>query len=210
MRRPSLPTLTALIAALAAIGISALVVWNQISTTAPLSGGGAVINFAPSTEVGGPFELINGEGETVTEKAFLGGYSLVYFGYTYCPDVCPTELSNIVAAMDAMDPALAEKITPFFITIDPERDTPEVVKDYAAAFHPRMIGLTGDIDAIRDIAQSYRVYFAKAGEGEDYLMDHSGYVYLIGPDGDLATMFRPNADAPSMGGVLETFVSKSG
>ncbi len=212
MRRPSLPVLTALIAALAAIGLSALVVWNQLSNTTSSSGIASVVNFMPATAVGGSFSLTNSDGETVTDQTLAGNYSLLYFGYTYCPDVCPTELSNIAAALDLMKPALADQITPVFITIDPERDTPTVAQDYASAFHPRMIGLSGDAKSVGATAKAFHVYFAKVagGEDDDYLMDHSGFVYLMGPDGALTTMFRPNADPERMASVLENFVERAG
>lgn len=135
--------------------------------------------------IGGPFTLENGNGQTVTSNTYRGKYMLVYFGYTYCPDVCPTTLSAIAAALDKLGPK-AKDIVPIFITVDPQRDTPAVVKRYAAAFSPIMVGLTGTPDEIARVAKEYRVYYAKhvTGPGpDDYSMDHSSIIYLMGPNG---------------------------
>jgi len=135
--------------------------------------------------IGGPFTLENGSGKTVTDRDFRGKYMLVYFGYTFCPDVCPTTLNAVADAMDRLGPA-AKEIRPVFITVDPKRDTPSVVKDYAAAFGPSITGLTGTPDQIAQVAKEYRVYYAehRTGPGAgDYTMDHSSILYLIGPDG---------------------------
>lgn len=153
-----------------------------------------------TAEFGGAFELVNTEGETVTEADFQGGYQLIYFGYTYCPDVCPTALSTMSRALDRFaerDAAAARKVTPVFITVDPGRDTVEVMRSYVQHFHPRLIGLTGTAEQVRQAAKAYRVYYAKvedAGSSE-YLMDHSSYVYLMGPQGRLLTHFT-HRDSP--------------
>lgn len=141
--------------------------------------------------VGGPFTLVDHTGKTVTDADFRGRFLLVFFGYTFCPDVCPTELNAITVAMDKLGP-LAEKVTPVFITIDPHRDTVEKLKSYVADFHPRLVGLTGSEEQVAAAARAYRVYYKKAGgdkAGEDYLVDHSSYVYLMGPDGVFLTHF---------------------
>ena len=148
---------------------------------------------AAGIELGGPFRLIDHRGRTVSEADFLGSYLLVYFGYGFCPDVCPTELMNIGVAMDELG-ADADRVIPIFITVDPARDTVAFLKDYVAAFDSRMVGLTGDAESIAQVAKAYRVYYAKAEieDGAEYLMDHSSYVYLMGPDGKFVTMFRYN------------------
>jgi protein SCO1/2 len=141
--------------------------------------------------IGGPFMLINQDGRTVSDRDFRGRLMLVYFGYTYCPDVCPTELQNMALALDALG-ADAAKVQPIFVTIDPARDTPEQLKSYVASFHDRLIGLGGSAEAIAAAAKAYRVYYARGGgSGADYLMDHSGFVYLIGRDGAYVAHFRP-------------------
>lgn len=136
--------------------------------------------------VGGPFELVNGDGETVTQADFAGRHMVVYFGFTYCPDICPTELIAVADALDLLDADEAQEFQPIFVTVDPERDTPDVVKDYVGNFHERMVGLTGSPEQIREAARAYRVYYAKQ-EQEDpdipYQMAHSSYIYVMGPDG---------------------------
>ena len=142
--------------------------------------------------IGGPFTLLDGNGKTVTEKDFRGKYMLVYFGYTFCPDVCPTTLNAVADAMDKLGPA-ASSIQPLFITVDPKRDTPAVVKQYAAAFGPKIEGLTGTPEEIAEVAKEYRVYYAehRTGPGpNDYSMDHSSVLYLMGPNGDFVAPVR--------------------
>jgi protein SCO1/2 len=144
--------------------------------------------------IGGDFALTNSKGATVRWGDFAGKYRIVYFGYTFCPDVCPTDMSRVAQGLKqlkASDPALASKIIPIFITIDPERDTPAIVGEFAAAFSPDVVGLTGTSEQIAAAAKAFKVFYAKgeAVEGGGYLMDHSNIVYLFGPDGaPLATL----------------------
>lgn len=158
-------------------------------------------------ELGGPFALVDQDGREVTQVDYAGRWMLVYFGYTYCPDVCPTELGAMAAAMDLLGPR-AERVAPVFITIDPERDTPETLRAYVAQFHPRLQGLTGTPEATGAVARRYRVYHAQARRQGDtpYLVDHSSFIYLVGPDGRVRTLFRPQtppeAMAASMAGLI--------
>jgi len=155
--------------------------------------------------VGGPFSLVNQDGKRVTEKDFLGNYMLVFFGYTYCPDVCPTELQVMTAALDQLGPE-ASRIQPVFVSVDPARDTPEVLKAYVANFGPRLIGLTGTEAEVAAIAKAYRVYYAKAGNGAsatDYLMDHSSIIYLMGPDGRFVKHMPYTTDAAKLATELK-------
>jgi protein SCO1/2 len=155
--------------------------------------------------VGGPFSLIDQDGRRVTEKDFLGKYILVFFGYTYCPDICPTELQVMSAALDQMGPE-AGRIQPIFVSIDPARDTPEVLKAYVANFGPRLIGLTGSPEEVAAIAKAYRAYYAKAGNGStatDYLMDHSSIIYLMGPDGRFVKHMPYTTDAAKLATELK-------
>jgi protein SCO1 len=145
-----------------------------------LSGGGS-----GPTAIGGPFNLEDGNGKPVTDRDFRGQYMLVYFGYTFCPDVCPTTLNAVADAMDKLGPA-ASQVRPVFITVDPARDTPAVVKQFAAAFGPRITGLTGTPEEIAKVAKEYHVYYAehRTGPGaNDYSMDHSSILYLMDPKG---------------------------
>jgi protein SCO1/2 len=144
-----------------------------------------------SALVGGPFTLTDHKGRTVTEKDFLGRYMLVFFGFTNCPDICPTGLQVVSAALDQLG-TKAEQIVPVLITVDPERDTSEVLAEYVKAFHPNMVGLTGSLENIQAVAKAYRVYFKKAQSGtdpKDYTMDHTSIIYLMGRDGKFITHF---------------------
>lgn len=144
-----------------------------------------------SALVGGPFTLVDHTGRTVTDQTFLGRYMVVFFGFTNCPDICPTGLQVMSAALDQLG-TKAEQIVPVLITIDPERDTPQVLADYVKAFHPSMVGLTGSLENIQSVAKAYRVYFKKVQSGsdpKDYSMDHTSIIYLMGRDGRFITHF---------------------
>jgi len=133
--------------------------------------------------VGGPFELTDHTGHRRTDVDFRGKLVVLYFGYTSCPDVCPTELQAITLALDKLGTA-ADRVQPLFVTVDPERDTPARLADFISAFDPRFVALTGAMPAIRKAALAYRVYFAKAATtAESYPVDHTGFVYLVGADG---------------------------
>ena len=144
--------------------------------------------------IGGPFHLTDQTGKSRTDADFRGQYLLVYFGYTNCPDVCPTTLQTITNALDKLGPEAA-KVTPIFITVDPERDTADVLRAYASNFHPRLVALTGSATEIAAAAKAYRIYYAKVGEGPNYSMDHSSIVYLMGPDGKYLGHFGMEATA---------------
>jgi protein SCO1/2 len=171
---------------------------------APLPSAGGGLQVAQGLTLGGPFSLVDETGRAVTERDFAGGWMLVYFGFTYCPDVCPTELGTMAAAVDALDPALAERVVPVLVTIDPERDTPAALADYVSRFHPRMRGLTGTPEQIAEVARRYRVYYAKARrpDATDYLMDHSSFIYLVAPDGRVRTLFRPETTPEAMAAAM--------
>jgi protein SCO1/2 len=159
--------------------------------------------------VGGPFTLQDGNGKQVTDRDFRGKYMLVYFGYTFCPDVCPTTLNEVADAVDRLGPK-ADRLQPIFITVDPKRDTPSVVKQYTAAFSPRLIGLTGSPEQIAQVAKEYRVYYAehRAGPGPgDYTMDHSSILYLMGPDGKFIAPIRADETGAEMAADLARFIS---
>jgi protein SCO1 len=139
--------------------------------------------------IGGPFTLTDQNGKRVSDRDFDGRYRLVYFGYAYCPDVCPTDLAKLGVALRGLeksDPALAARIAPIFITVDPERDTPQVIKRFVENFHPRLIGLTGTRAEIDQAAGVFRVWHQKQkpGAGGGYLVDHTAITYLMGPKGE--------------------------
>ena len=146
--------------------------------------------------VGGPFELTDQDGNAVTDQSFKGKLMLIYFGFTFCPDACPTALGVMSAALDKLDVA-ADRVVPILITVDPARDTPPVLKDYVSNFHPRMVGLTGTPEQIAKVAKEYRVFYAKApGTAPDeYLMDHTLLIYLMDGDGKYLAHFGPDATA---------------
>lgn len=159
--------------------------------------------------VGGPFSLTDQDGKRVTDHDFRGKYMLIFFGYTFCPDVCPSELQVMSAALDELG-AAADKIQPIFITIDPARDNPETLKVYVSNFYPRLIGLTGTDDEIAAVAKAYRVYYAKAQGSEnktDYLMDHGTILYLMGPDGKFVTHFTYGTEAKGLAEALRQSIS---
>jgi len=140
-------------------------------------------------DVGGPFRLIDHNGKTVSDADFRGRYMLIYFGYSFCPDVCPTTLSVMAQALDRLG-GENRRVTPIFITIDPERDTPKVLGDYMKAFGPNFVGLTGSAAAIKDAEKKYRVYAVKKPlERGGYGMDHSSVLYLMGPDGRMISFY---------------------
>lgn len=138
-------------------------------------------------KIGGPFVLTDQDGKPVTDRSFAGKYRIMYFGYTYCPDVCPTTAQTIGAAMrslDKSDPAVSAKVVPIFVTVDPERDTPKVVGQFVHAFYPRFVGLTGSPAAITATARAYGVFAAKEKPTANggYLVEHSNAAYLMDPD----------------------------
>jgi protein SCO1 len=158
-----------------------------------------------AVSIGGPFTLEDGSGKPVTDRDFRGKYMLVYFGYTFCPDVCPTTLTAVADAMDKLGSAAA-RIQPVFITVDPKRDTPAVVKQYAAAFGPNIRGLTGTPEEIAKAAKEYRVYYAehRTGPGpDDYSMDHSSVLYLMSPDGAFVAPVRADQSGDEIAANLK-------
>ena len=147
--------------------------------------------------VGGPFSLVDHTGRRVTEKDFKGRYMLVMFGFTSCPDICPSGLQIMSAALDKLGPK-ADRITPLFVTVDPERDTPQALAAYVPSFHKRLLGLTGTPGEIATAAKAYRVYYKKVPDEKNpgaYSIDHSALIYLMGPDGSYVAHF-PHATNP--------------
>jgi protein SCO1 len=175
-----------------AIALAGALGWMRFAAPPPPPG-----NLAGAS-LGGPFSLTDQNGKSVREADFAGRYRLIYFGYGFCPDVCPTDLALVgrgLAAFEAKDPALAATVAPIFITIDPQRDTPAALKLFVAAFHPRLVGLTGTPAQIAAVTKAYGVYAKRmdTGDPQNYLMDHSAMVYLFGPQG------RPIAFLPHEG-----------
>ncbi len=162
--------------------------------------------------IGGPFALVDPMGKAVTDKDLLGRYSMIYFGYTYCPDICPTALASAARGLDLLESVnerAAQMVRPVFVTIDPERDTPEAVGRYAEAFHPRLLGLTGTPEQVAEAAKSYRVFYQKVHpEGAtDYLMDHASNIFVMGPTGEYVTHFAHNTTPDVISERLEEIVT---
>lgn len=162
--------------------------------------------------IGGPFELIDKSGKTVRWSDFDGKYRMIYFGYAYCPDVCPLDVQRMMAGyarFKADQPELARKIQPLFVTIDPARDKPAVVGEFAAAFSPDLIGLTGTPEQVDVAAKAFKVYYNKGEQGADggYLMDHSRAAYLMGPQGEPVALLPVEQDAAAVAAELARWVS---
>ena len=175
------------VAALMLLGIAPLMAQTQSSRSAAELMDAVMWN---RETIGGPFALVDHTGKPRTDADFRGKLMLVYFGFTWCPDICPTDLQNIGLALDELGDA-ADKVQPLFITVDPARDTPEHLRDYVPMFHPRLIGLTGSAAAIHSAAAAYRVYFAQVPlKGDDYTVDHSSFIYLMGADGKYSASSR--------------------
>lgn len=160
------------------------------------------------TPIGGPFTLTDQDGHPRSDSEFRGKLEIVYFGYTFCPDVCPADLMAITQALDALGP-LASQIQPIFITVDPERDT-KLLKEYISAFHKSFIGLTGSPEEIRKVANSFKAFYAKVPttrEGE-YAIDHTGVIYLMGRDGKYLGFMPPQTDPDKLTEILRRQLSK--
>jgi len=164
--------------------------------------------------VTGEFSLIDHHGKAVTDLDFRGSWLLIFFGYTYCPDVCPTTLGVVSLVMDELGDDAA-KVQPLFISVDPQRDTPEILADYVAAFHPRIIGLSGSLEQVKAAAGSHRAYYIKAPMEEggeitatEYAVDHSAYLYLMDPEGVYAQVFSPTDTAEEITGKIKEFVNQ--
>ena len=176
-----------------AVLLAAVLGWMRFSTPPPSPQG----NLAGAS-LGGPFALVDQDGHRVRDTDFAGRWRLIYFGYAFCPDICPTDLAFLgrgLAAFEAQVPTAAAKVAPIFNTIDPARDTPATIKPFVAAFHPRLVGLTGTQAEIDAVAKAYGVYAktVDTGDPEAYLMDHSAMIYLFDPEG------RPVAFLPHQG-----------
>lgn len=193
-----LVAILALAAGIILIAVGA-VFWLRPHAPTPVANSG-VMQVPQGTTIGGPFQLVDHTGRTVTDTDFAGKFMLVFFGFTHCPDVCPTELQTMGNVIDALG-ADGARVVPIFISVDPERDTPDQLKSYVTAFHPRLVGLTGSPDQIASVAKAYKVYYSKSqnnAAGADYQVDHTSFVYLMGPDGAVRSLFRGGVSDQAM------------
>jgi protein SCO1 len=161
--------------------------------------------------IGGPFTLTDQDGRPATERDFAGRYRIMYFGFTHCPDVCPTDLAVLGQALrrfEKSDPARAARVVPIFVSVDPERDTPTVLKDYVSAFHPRLVGLTGTPAQLADMARRYGAFYGKepVAEGGGYNVNHSRLAELIGPKGEPIALLPYDKGAEKVAAELDRWV----
>lgn len=174
---------------------------SSSSDAIPLSSG-------PS--IGGEFKLTDQDGKPFTDQQLLGKYSLIFFGFTNCPDMCPTAMTTLTSALSSLNESTRSNVVPVFITVDPKRDTAPVVKSYLANFDPKFIGLTGDHDAIKQAASSYKVYYESANpEDTDYNVNHSGYIYFMSPDGKYIRHFSYNDQPVEIASEINAVIAKS-
>ena len=163
-----------------------------------------------SARIGGPFTLIDTGGKTVTDQTYRGKWLLIDFGYTFCPDACPTALNDISEALEKLG-SEANKIQPLFIFVDPKRDTPQVMADYLKSFDPRIAGLTGSQAQTDSAAKAYRVYVAPQKRAtDDYLVDHSAYLYLMSPQAKFVNVIAGNVPGDQMADKLRTMMAHPG
>ena len=195
----------------AIIAVSAGVFWfaYQSGILGPQTS--QVLRGTGAPQLGGPFELVNQWGEPTSSADFAGSHILVFFGYTYCPDVCPLTLARIATALDILGDEVSD-VVPVFITVDPVRDTPEQIRDYVSHFHPAIVGLTGTDEQIASVARAYGVYYAKVQDGEadgldDYLVDHTSITYLMTPDNRYAAHFSHSATADEIANGVRQILS---
>ena len=183
------------------IALAALVVAGTLWHLGDIAGHRTIetVSTGENFKLGGTFALTDQTGATRTDQEFRGKYMLVFFGYTYCPDVCPTTLAVIKSALDIMG-SRADRIVPLFITVDPNRDTPEKLKTYLSSFGPRFVGLTGNDTAIASVAKEYRVYYKTrpAENGGEYTVDHSGVVYLMDASGAFIANYSLDSSPDAM------------
>ena len=184
-------------AGILAAGLVGAGAWLSLGRQAP--GGAAAI--------GGPFRLQTADGREVTDADFRGKWLVVYFGYTSCPDVCPTGLQNIATALDALGADAKKKVAVLFVTVDPERDTPKALQDYVSAFDAPITGLGGSPEQVAAMARAYRVYYAKHSKaGGAYDMDHSSIIYIMDPQGRFTTNFTHETTPDAMAARLRTLM----
>jgi len=194
----------------AGFAMNRIATWGVLIAAVFLSACGSAVQPEPplaGAAIGGPYTLTDQNGRSVRDGDFKGKWQIVYFGYSFCPDVCPTDLQHIGQALrllEKKDAALAAKVTPIFITVDPERDTPAALKQYVANFHPRMLGLTGSADAIAKVAKEYAIYYQK-GPIKDgtYAVNHSRQSYLMDPDGKPVALLPSDQSGEAVASEIE-------
>lgn len=159
--------------------------------------------------IGGPFTLIDENGQAVTDQDFAGQYKLMYFGFSFCPDICPIELQKMAEVYDSLTSEEQEKLSMLFVTVDPARDTPQQLKDYTDLFHTELIGLTGSLEQIEAIENTYKIYQSKVftdNDKDDYLVDHSSYIYLMSPSDDFLALYKMQTSPAEISENVKTYI----
>lgn len=174
------------------VAVAAIQIYFARHQGEPQASGTAITGDMAGVPIGGPFTLVNHEGEMVTEQDYADKHKLIYFGFTYCPAICPTELQKISEAYAQLSEDLQDQLYLLFISVDPERDTVPVMAEYVSLFHPDLIGLTGSVEQVEAVKQQYRVYAAKFQDDSmsDYTVDHSSFIYLMSPDNTLRSIYK--------------------
>lgn len=157
---------------------------------------------------GGAFTLTDHHGKQVTEKSWPDKYLILYFGFTFCPDVCPLGMTTIASALEKLSPETQAKIQPIFITVDPDRDTADVLKQYVPLFNPNFIGLTGTHEQIDHVKKLYKIYAEKDGDGKEYMINHSAFTYLIAPNGELVGLYAHETSSEDMAKNIRSVIEK--
>ena len=160
-------------------------------------------------QIGGPFSLTASDGRTVTDESFRGKWMLIYFGYTSCPDACPTALNDMGVMLDRLGPKAAA-VQPIFITVDPKRDTPQALSEYLKSFDPHIVALTGTEEQIAAVAKAFHVYYATHEAGGDEFVDHSSYFYLIDPQGRFVDLMAGDLSGEGIAARIDHFMRKAG
>ncbi len=194
--------------AVVAVGLGATWYVTRIASDDPF-GQCRTTSVSGEAQIGGPFELINAKGETVTETDVITEPTIIYFGYTFCPDVCPLDMARNAEAIDVLADN-GHSATPVFITVDPKRDTPEVVGDFAYNLHEKMIGLTGSDEQIAAASKAYKTYYkAQPADDDYYLVDHSTFSYLVLPEHGFVEFFRNQLDATNVAQQMACFIENA-
>ncbi len=206
-----IPAITAVVAGAAAI---VLIVLPQLRESGASADGPAAVRTSGTAQIGGPFTLTNHRGEPVTNETFAGQPMLIYFGFTYCPDMCPATLQMWGAAFDRLPAEDAAKFQPLLISIDPERDTPEALADYVSAqvFPRNLMGLTGTPEQVRDVARAYRVHYARVEDSEsfsEYTMDHLSASFLMDSQGEFVEIFPHGTPPTVIAARLQRFLEEN-
>lgn len=195
---------------IAALALALVVLGGAVVATTLTRSRGPQETAVSTGSIGGPFTLIDTRGKTVTDQTYRGKWLLIYFGYTFCPDACPTALNDMGVALQKLGDE-AGKLQPLFITVDPKRDTVEVLAEYLKSFDPRIVGLTGSQEQTDSAAKAYRVYVApQKSEGGDYLVDHSAYFYVMSPQGKFVNVIAGDATGDQLADKLRAMMAHPG